>query len=119
MDNCTICVAFKNIRLCRYRKEKMSDCFKGEYRAPETPNPISSTEFAGSAIGFSWSEELEPLKHPADHSYSCYNNDGASAKYWRTWDMESHIERLYKRCDSLLQRLSEQEKLILNLTVKP
>ena len=69
-------------------------------------------------VNIIWAENLEELGHPENQVYSCHNTDGISSKRWRTWHVESHIERLYERCDALLRRLNEQEQLIINLTRK-
>jgi len=66
-----------------------------------------------SKIGIVWKEELEELGDPGDQEYSCHEISG-----WTTWQMESHIERLYERCNALLRRLNEQEEIIIKMMVK-
>lgn len=63
-------------------------------------------------IGIAWEEPLEPLGYPGDQLYSARDQN---IQGWRTWSMEFHVEKLYKRCDALLRRLAEQEEIILQL----
>lgn len=51
-------------------------------------------------IGIAWKEELEPLCRPDD-------------RYPMT--STEHIRLLHERCDALLRRLEEHEKVMLDL----
>lgn len=46
------------------------------------------------------SEPLKPLGIPADYAYSRQEHTVIG---WHTWSVESHLSRLYIRCDALLE----------------
>lgn len=74
----------------------MSDKTHSSQQPPGTP------DVGCSGVMLAWCENLKPLGRPEiyrDHP----------------WPMDSHIARLYERCDALLRRCEEQERLILNL----
>lgn len=68
-------------------------------------NPYCSNSFhCNTSIGIEWEEKLDEF----------------NIKYIGGVDMiaATHIEKLYNRCDALLRRLNEQEKLIVKLLCK-
>lgn len=69
-------------------------------------------------IGISWSQDLEPLSSPSKYNYSSSGNQEFASISWRTWCVESHLERLYARCNELLKRIEEHESLLLKIAVR-
>lgn len=64
-------------------------------------------------------KRLEPLGDPAGHAYSKRHFLGCCSGSWETWNIPSHLERLYQRCDELLtvneelrRRVEELERLL-------
>ena len=71
---------------------------------------------ASITISINWSEDLEPLGHPSKQPYSG-REEGTCE--WVTWRVESHLERLYARCDALLKRCDELESVLLKISQQP
>lgn len=55
------------------------------------------------------------LGDPASYPYSERRGSGNVCSLWHTWAMETHIQRLYERCDNLLALALKQQREIEEL----
>jgi len=67
------------------------------------PEPIQEQPIQEQPI----QEQIEPLKNPQEYDFT-----GKDERYlypWRTWCVESHIERLYQKMNEIIEILNDQK----------
>lgn len=77
---------------------------EGNIDLPRTPVPKEPIVQTLGEIRIGWKEELKPLGVKV-----------GMKRQWTGLDLAEHIGRLYERCDALLERCEQQERLIVSL----